>query len=96
MVLKKDQASLFEDSFSINDCEKEWEDMPEYNQKDLTPYRTLYIHFRNKEDVEDFEKVIKQKIHQEAKSYWHPKLKIKEVANLRYVDKDAEMIEDES
>ena len=39
--------------------EKEWENMPEFNQKDKTPYRTLYIHFQNEEAIKEFSNLIK-------------------------------------
>ena len=47
MALEKDQASLFEDSFLINDCDREWKDMPEFVQKKQTIYRALTINFKN-------------------------------------------------
>jgi len=40
----------------------EWQDMPEYEQKDLAPYRMLYMFFKCEEDVRDFERKIGQKI----------------------------------
>ena len=28
--------------------------MPEYKQEDNKPYKTIYVHFRNKEDFDEF------------------------------------------
>ena len=41
---------------------KEWQDMPEFKMKDLTSFRKIVVHFRNQKDIDDFAKLIKQKI----------------------------------
>ena len=87
MSKKKDQLTLgFVDDREV--WEREWKDMPEYSQKDMSADRTLYFHFRNKEDVEKFSKLIGQKIHPNEKSYWYPEKTINEVANKRYINED--------
>lgn len=65
------QTNLFneEDFF-----EKHWQDMPEYNQEDLTSYRKIIVHFRNDEDVEKFSELLNQKITAKQPSLWYPKL----------------------
>lgn len=75
-------------SAKIKDGEwkQEWIDMPEFEQENLAPYRTIYIHFRNDEDVEAFAKLIGQKITPKNKAYWFPKQKAKYSASKRYVD----------
>ena len=37
---------------------KLWRGMPEYKQEDNPTYKTIYVHFRNKEDYEEFAKLI--------------------------------------
>ena len=32
----------------------DWKDMPQFEQNDLDPYRTLTVRFRNEEDLKDF------------------------------------------
>ena len=54
------------------DAESEWTDMPEFQQEDLTPSRQLIISFRNEKDVQEFAKLIQQKITDKTKSLWHP------------------------
>jgi hypothetical protein len=49
---------------------KEWENMPE---------------FKNQNDIDEFAKLIKQKI-TKAPSLWHPQWKKRRYANKRYID----------
>ena len=51
---------------------QEWLDMPEFEQEDRSPYRTILIHFENDKDVEEFGKLIGQKITPKKKYYWYP------------------------
>ncbi len=88
----KEQENLFGDSFSINDCDREWKDMPEFVHTKNEPYRVLKIKFKNQEDLDKFEKLINQKI-SSYNVYWYPKQNLKTYFNDEvYVDED----EDES
>ena len=42
--------------------DEEWEDMPEFNQKDLTSHRKIIVHFRDDDDVDEFAKLMEQRI----------------------------------
>jgi len=64
---------------------KEWQDMPEFVQKDLTSFRKIVVHFRNQADIDKFSKLIKQKI-TKAPSLWYPKWKKRRYADKEYVD----------
>ena len=66
----------------------EWQDMPEYEQKDLSPYRMVYMFFKCEEDVRDFERKIGQKIHPLRKSYWHPEAEVRHASYKLWVDED--------
>ena len=44
----------------VNDPLAEWEDMPEFIQDDLQPYRSIIIHFGEEKDVKDFFKLLDQ------------------------------------
>ena len=83
MVLKKDQASLFEDSFSINDCEKEWEDMPEYIQDNMEGVKSITVRFESIEDMNKFSELIGINITMQTKGVYWPK---KESKKLIYID----------
>ena len=87
--MEKDQLNLgFIEEKEI--WEQEWVGMPEYLQENQDPVRTIYIHFRTEEDVEDFEKVIGQKIYPKDKSYWHPVRVPRKASLYRWIDKDSE------
>jgi len=68
--------------------QKEWKDMPEFHQEDLTSHRKIVVHFRNDQDVEDFAKLMNQKITPKQKSLWHPYMPPRRYAHLRYVKED--------
>ena len=64
----KTQEALFE---MKEVWQEEWEDMPEYVQEYQGAHRTIYVHFRNQEDVDEFSELIEQKIFPKYKSYWY-------------------------
>ena len=66
--------------------EKEWKDMPEFQQKEMMPFRTISVHFEKQEDIEIFSNLIGQKINSKTKSIWFPKIDILKTAHKRYVD----------
>lgn len=64
----------------------EWQDMPEFEHEDLTPYRTVYVHFESEEDIQSFAKLVDQKVFDTTKFIWYPKVKIWRYMDKRYVD----------
>jgi len=84
--MAKKQQVLFGDSEDFPIWKKEWKDMPEFVQEDLTSYRKIIVHFKNEEDIAKFAKLIKQKITLKKKSLWYPEIPIRRYANKRYVD----------
>ena len=68
------------------DASKEWEGMPEYENEDLTSFKTIIVHFRNKEDIKQFSELMKQKITEKTKSLWHPKLEKEVFVNKSYIN----------
>lgn len=62
-----------------NEREKLWVGMPEFEQKDNPAYKTIYLHFRNKEDFDEFRAKYaalddEQTITPKTKSMWYPHL----------------------
>jgi hypothetical protein len=74
---------LFEPSNPIFD---EWKDMPEFVQEKQEPYAKIIVRFETKEDLEEFSKLINQKLTQKTKSIWHPELQRGIHSAKRYVD----------
>ncbi len=54
------------------DWRKEWVDMPEYIQNKQEPYSKIIIRFATEKDLQDFSKIIGQKLTNKTKSIWHP------------------------
>ena len=79
-----------EDEDDVEEWRKHWKDMPEFQQEEDRPFKTIYVHFRTKEDYEEFAKVIDQKLTDKTKSIWHPKLDITKNSLLRWIEDDAE------
>lgn len=67
------------------DWQKEWKDMPEFVQEDLTSQRKIVVHFRNEEDVKRFAELIGQNITPKQPSLWFPEMLPRRYAHLRYV-----------
>ena len=70
--------------------EDEWQDMPEFIQENFMPFKSIYVHFENRQDMKAFAKLINQKIGFKTKSIWYPKSEIESIANKRYVDEEDE------
>jgi len=64
---------------------KEWQDMPEFVQEKKQEYQKIIIRFRNKEDVDNFAKLIHQNLTSKTQSIWFPKLIPNSYKNKRYV-----------
>lgn len=64
------------------DWKGKWTGMPEFEQRDLTPWASLPVHFASRADRVAFSKLIGQTITDDTRSLWFPKAEIG-----RYVDK---------
>jgi hypothetical protein len=62
-----------------------WRGMPEFEQKDFMPFKTIYVHFENREDMEKFAKLVGQNIHMTTKSIWYPEAELDEVSKFRWI-----------
>ena len=62
---------LFENE-EPNGWQKEWKGMPEFVQEKKDAYAKIVIRFDNEEDLQDFAKLINQKLTNKTKSIWHP------------------------
>ena len=63
-----------------------WKGMPEYICEDLSPYKSITIHFATTADMLAFGELIGQKISMATRSTWFPKAPMDKVAYLRYID----------
>lgn len=51
---------------------EEWKDMPEFIQEKQKPFSKIIFRFENDEDLQEFAKLIGQKLNSKTKSSWHP------------------------
>ena len=56
----------------VDDPQGEWQGMPEFESEDEMPFRTLRVHFRNAEDLNQFGAAINQAIPEKADYLWFP------------------------
>jgi hypothetical protein len=72
----------------ITQAREMWKDMPEYEHKDLSPFREIKIFFRNEADVKAFAILLAQNITAKTKRLWFPAAKVEQFAHLRYISKE--------
>ena len=77
----KNQSTLFD---MKEDWREIWKGMPEFNQKDLTPFQSILIHFDSLEDRKSFSNLVGQTVTDLTKSIWHPKAVIGKISDKRY------------
>ncbi len=63
----------------------EWQGMPEFEQADQMPHRTIYVHFADDAAVEDFARIIGQDLTDKTKYVWHPEQRPQTRINEQYV-----------
>ena len=68
---------------------EEWQGMPEFENEDQLPFRTVSIHFENAADVEAFSKLIGQKLPAARQYNWYPEATIQSVKDKRWVDDES-------
>ena len=74
-------GELLEDAWK-----KEWQDMPEFIQEEMVPYRELTLRFESQEDVDNFSKLVDQTINPTTTFIWYPNITIERYSNKRWVD----------
>jgi hypothetical protein len=66
--------------------EEHWKQMPEFVQKDLEPFHTIYVHFESREDMERFAELVGQTVLTTTRSIWYPEAEIGRFAHKRFID----------
>ena len=65
---------------------KHWRGMPEFSHDDLTPWKSVIVHFADPVDLEEFAQLIEQTLTVKTQSVWYPKVEIGHMVNKRYKD----------
>jgi hypothetical protein len=74
--MQKKQESLFDNPPAWTE---HWEGMPEYRMRDITPVKSLTIHFANHENYEEFKGVTGLSLTAQTKSAWFPQKTIRSI-----------------
>ena len=70
------------------DPENEWDGMPEFDQDDATPFRTLLVHFKNQNDLNLFLNLIDQQITENTKFIYYPKQERFDSKSKAFIDEN--------
>ena len=86
--LNKKKKLLKKKNSNNENWQQEWQGMPEFVQEDLSPFKSVIVHFRNEEDFDTFEKLMEQEIIKQNQkiSIWYPKMEKRRYADKRYID----------
>ena len=80
--------SSINDEADIEQWRKHWKNMPSFTQEAKDTYKQVIMSFRNKEDFEDFQKKIGQRLTEKTKSAWHPHLDVTANSLLRWMEEE--------
>ena len=53
-------------------AQEEWVGMPEFKMEQKRPFSKITVRFETEEDLQEFAKLIGQKLTPKTKSIWHP------------------------
>jgi len=71
-----------------------WQGMPEFLQRDLSPWKTLKVHFRSPRDLAAFEQLIGQRVTFKTAAIWYPEAAHLIEQEWRYVTEGEEPLSD--
>jgi hypothetical protein len=79
---------------TLFDVEPKWKElwigMPDFTQVDQQAFQSINVHFRNREDRNQFAELVGQKITNDTQYVWFPKQEISDLISKRYVSKAIE------
>lgn len=70
------------------DWKKEWEGMPEFNSSENSKFHEITVSFKSKSDMENFGKLVNQKITTQTNWIYYPKLEYKTRKDTMYISED--------
>jgi len=79
---------LFDFDKLTPEVENEWVDMPEFVQDKDEPFAKIIVRFENEDDLNEFSRLIGQKLTPKTKSIWHPKLDRHKNSGKRWIEID--------
>lgn len=70
----------------VDDPQKEWNGMPEFDQPDGTAFRSILVHFHDQEGVDAFAEVTKLPITPTSRYAWYPEKIVDHAIEYEYSD----------
>jgi len=64
------------------DYQKEWQGMPEFEQEDLSAWKSITIHFDSMDNLQNFAELVGQTLTEKTKSIWYPKKEREDLLSL--------------
>ena len=58
-----------------NDWKQEWLNMPEFENQDCSPVKSIKVSFASEEDIQKFAELIGQTVTMKTRTVWYPKAK---------------------
>lgn len=83
---KRPVDSLFDFEDDSDGWQKHWRGMPEFEQNDNGPWKTIKVHFKTEQDYQEFCKLIGQQLTEKTKSTWHPEQNTEKNALFRWIE----------
>ncbi len=80
------KSLMLEREQGTNDPNKEWSGMPQFNQNDEQAFRSIVLHFKDSDGINNFAKLINQTITDKTRYIWFPFIEIGRAANKEYGD----------
>ena len=73
-----------------NDVEEIWEGMPEYVSENNYAWKTIKVHFANDEDMQEFARIIGQKLTPKTLYIWHPPQKRDDILGTAWITQNGQ------
>ena len=78
--------NLLTPAYDVSDPLAEWAGMPEYRNEDKTAFRSILIHFKDQDAVDEFARLTEAQLTDKTKSTWFPHLPYHVVSDRSYED----------
>lgn len=84
---RADQSTLFGGTLDdLTVARREWKGMPEFVQEDLEPWKSVVVHFANRNDMDEFADLVDQTLTYRTQSVWYPAAEVGRLVTKRYAD----------
>ena len=66
------------------DHEEHWQGMPEFEQDDMTPFKTIKVHFYSQDDMDSFADLVGQQVTEDTRFINYPKIDREDLKSYEY------------